>query len=272
MSIYNKVGASTTRAVGEFPSSNNLRLQNLVESQLEITKTKSCLIALRAKFAVSRIPLCLSPRTPYILAPSHGLREIALKSRREYMDSCRIDVLGKFGRYRPSRVRARSLRSDRAWLELGCFVATEPCACSIATLRPSLALARSLRTDLAWLVRGKICVRCPRTIEWNAIRLGLGLMTAAYVPLFEGIKPFVVRLGVKVLMTCFPARPLRSSLYVEVIMHVAADGMCELAGFLKMLEYWPRDKFWDLVSGCLILCLEMLETTERNALMLEDFS
>ncbi|KAF2552527.1 hypothetical protein F2Q68_00034652 [Brassica cretica] len=89
--------------------------------------------------------------------------------------------------------------------------------------------------------------------------------------LVEGIKPFVIRLGVKVLMTCFPARPLRSSLYVEVIRHVAADGilsgcrekttMCKLAGFLKTLEYWPRDKFWDIVSGCLILCLEMLETS-----------
>ena len=30
---------------------------------------------------------------------------------------------------------------------------------------------------------------------------------------------------------------------------------------LKTLEYWPRDKFWDLVSGCLIVCLEMLETS-----------
>ncbi|KAF3508203.1 hypothetical protein F2Q69_00006499 [Brassica cretica] len=28
-----------------------------------------------------------------------------------------------------------------------------------------------------------------------------------------------------------------------------------------MLEYWLRDKFWDLVPGCLILCLEMLETS-----------
>ena len=37
--------------------------------------------------------------------------------------------------------------------------------------------------------------------------------------------------------------------------------MCKLAGFLKTLEYWQRDKFWDLVSGCLILCLEMLETS-----------
>ncbi|KAF2563692.1 hypothetical protein F2Q70_00017549 [Brassica cretica] len=36
--------------------------------------------------------------------------------------------------------------------------------------------------------------------------------------------------------------------------------VCKLAGFLKTLKYWPRDKFWDLVSGCLILCLEMLET------------
>ncbi|KAF3533921.1 hypothetical protein DY000_02041549 [Brassica cretica] len=83
--------------------------------------------------------------------------------------------------------------------------------------------------------------------------------------LVEGIKPFVVRLGVKVLMTSFPARSLRSSLYVEVIRRVDADGilygLCKLAGFLKTLEYWPRDKFWDLVSECLILCLEMLETS-----------
>ena len=50
--------------------------------------------------------------------------------------------------------------------------------------------------------------------------------------LVEGIKPFVVRLGVKVLMTSFPARPLRSSLYVEVIRHLAADGIL----------YWCRGK------------------------------
>ncbi|KAF3575611.1 hypothetical protein DY000_02031093 [Brassica cretica] len=60
MSVYNKVGASTTRAVGEFPSSNNLRLQNLVESQLEITKTESCLIALSAKFSLEKSSLSAS--------------------------------------------------------------------------------------------------------------------------------------------------------------------------------------------------------------------
>ncbi len=43
--------------------------------------------------------------------------------------------------------------------------------------------------------------------------------------LVEGIKPFVVHLGVKVCMTSFPARPLRSGFYVEVIRHVAADGI-----------------------------------------------
>ena len=43
--------------------------------------------------------------------------------------------------------------------------------------------------------------------------------------LVEGIKPFVVRLGVKVRMTSFPARPLRSGFYVEVIRRVAADGI-----------------------------------------------
>uniref|UniRef100_A0A0D2ZTH9 Uncharacterized protein n=1 Tax=Brassica oleracea var. oleracea TaxID=109376 RepID=A0A0D2ZTH9_BRAOL len=83
--------------------------------------------------------------------------------------------------------------------------------------------------------------------------------------LVEGIKPFVIRLGVKVLMTCFPVRPLWSSLYVEVIRHVATDDIFsavrKLAGFLKTHEYWPRDKFWDLVSECFILCLEMLETS-----------
>ncbi|KAL0683821.1 hypothetical protein Bca4012_050669 [Brassica carinata] len=86
-----------------------------------------------------------------------------------------------------------------------------------------------------------------------------------------GIKPLVVRLGVKVLMTCFPVRPLRSSFYVEVIRLVASNGilygcrrkntMCKLAGFFKTLKYLQRDKFWDLVSRFLILCLEMLETS-----------
>ncbi|KAF3504376.1 hypothetical protein F2Q69_00043225 [Brassica cretica] len=70
------------------------------------------------------------------------------------MDSCRIDILGKFGRY----------------------VATEPCACSvdfaqvvrrssppferrkIAADRPSLAVARSLRSDRAWVVRGPMAI------------------------------------------------------------------------------------------------------------------
>ncbi|KAF3513029.1 hypothetical protein F2Q69_00006776 [Brassica cretica] len=47
----------------------------------------------------------------------------------------------------PSGTCARSLHSDRAWLELGRYVATERDVCSVATWRPSLARARSLRGD-----------------------------------------------------------------------------------------------------------------------------
>ncbi|KAF3582831.1 hypothetical protein DY000_02030818 [Brassica cretica] len=57
-------------------------------------------------------------------------------------------------------------------------------------------------------------------------------------------------------------RSLRSDRAVCVFgRYVATEPLYKLAGFLKTLEYWPRDKFWDLVSGCLILCLETLETS-----------
>ncbi|KAF3558939.1 hypothetical protein F2Q69_00015196 [Brassica cretica] len=46
-----------------------------------------------------------------------------------------------------------------------------------------------------------------------------------------------------------------------VLLPMAFYMVCKLAGFLKTLEYWQRDKFWDLVSGYLILCPEMLETS-----------
>ncbi|WZY87065.1 hypothetical protein YC2023_033449 [Brassica napus] len=63
-------------------------------------------------------------------------------------------------------------------------------------------------------------------------------MTAAYVPLLKG----------------------------SSLSRVAADGILygcrrKTTSCHLILEYWQRDKFWDLVSGCLILCLEMLETS-----------
>ncbi|KAF2565203.1 hypothetical protein F2Q70_00025704 [Brassica cretica] len=79
MSVYNKVGALSARAVGEFPSSNNLRLQNLVESQLEITKTESCLNALSAKFALKKFSL---------FASRLGLLIYSLQGRFELFPSC----------------------------------------------------------------------------------------------------------------------------------------------------------------------------------------
>ncbi|KAF3539662.1 hypothetical protein F2Q69_00023816 [Brassica cretica] len=61
----------------------------------------------------------------------YGLRETASKGRQECMDSCRIDVSEELGPY--VATDARSLCGDRAWLELGRYVATERDMCSVAT-------------------------------------------------------------------------------------------------------------------------------------------
>ena len=62
-------------------------------------------------------------------------------------------------------------------------------------------------------------------LEVERVKIAAAPYDGCLRTLVEGIKPFVVRLGVKVLMTSFSARPLRSSLYVEVIRRVAADGI-----------------------------------------------
>ncbi|KAF2573351.1 hypothetical protein F2Q70_00004308 [Brassica cretica] len=100
----------------------------------------------------------------------------------------------------------------------------------------SLRIGRSLRSDQLIADRS-LCSDRPRGLVVELDKIGAVPYDGCLRTLVEGIKPFVVRLGVKF------------------------SGVCKLAGFLKTLEYWPRDKFWDLVSGCLILCLEMLETS-----------
>ncbi|WZZ25645.1 hypothetical protein YC2023_009046 [Brassica napus] len=88
--------------------------------------------------------------------------------------------------------------------------------------------------------------------------------------LAEGIKPFVVRLGVKRLsgvllpMAFYMGVEGRLRVVISCYIHDLFrefSAVCKLAGFMKTLEYWQRDKFWDLVSRFLILCLEMLETS-----------
>ncbi|KAG5373559.1 hypothetical protein IGI04_043123 [Brassica rapa subsp. trilocularis] len=64
----------------------------------------------------------------------------------------------------PSLARGRSLRSDRAWLELGRYVATELCACLVAAYRSSLACPRSDFHTRACPRPIWIHVRCLRTI------------------------------------------------------------------------------------------------------------
>ncbi|KAF3583342.1 hypothetical protein F2Q69_00027260 [Brassica cretica] len=56
-------------------------------------------------------------------------------------------------------------------------------------------------------------------------------------------------------------RYVANKLRGELGRYVANEPFCKLGGFLKKLEYWQRDKFWDLVSRFLILCLKMLETS-----------
>ncbi|KAF3572654.1 hypothetical protein F2Q69_00059344 [Brassica cretica] len=128
------------------------------------------------------------------------------------------------GRYRPSHVRARSLRNDRAWLELGRYVATELGLCVVRWPYLSFSVADldtcPLPSDNRSVVSGLLAL-----LKVERDKIGAAPYDGCLRTLVEGIKPFVVRLGVKVLMTSFPARPLRSSLYVEVIRRVAADGI-----------------------------------------------
>ncbi|KAG5415408.1 hypothetical protein IGI04_002975 [Brassica rapa subsp. trilocularis] len=115
---------------------------------------------------------------------------------------------------------ARSLRSYRAWLELGRYVATELCACLVAAYQSSLA--------------------CPRgSIE---------------------------------IWTIFYCKALRKDIFTKITFrkNVYADfyGLSDIDSVVTdfdpnkgRLRVVISDKFWDLVSGCLILCLEMLETS-----------
>ncbi|KAF2533292.1 hypothetical protein F2Q70_00030827 [Brassica cretica] len=61
------------------------------------------------------------------------------------------------------RTRARSLHSDRAWLELGRYVATELGSSSVTTSRPSGMRAQSLHRDRTWLELGRYVAT-----QWDA--------------------------------------------------------------------------------------------------------
>uniref|UniRef100_A0A0D3AAY6 Uncharacterized protein n=1 Tax=Brassica oleracea var. oleracea TaxID=109376 RepID=A0A0D3AAY6_BRAOL len=108
-------------------------------------------------------------------------------------------------RLQPSGTDARSLRSDRAERTLDRYVATGLGLSSVAT---------SVASGLFALLK----------VERD--KIGAAPYDGCLRTLVEGIKPFVVRLGVKF------------------------SAVCKLAGFLKTLEYWHIDKLWDLLTGC----------------------
>ncbi|KAF3599604.1 hypothetical protein F2Q69_00037838 [Brassica cretica] len=155
----------------------------------------------------------------------YGLRETASKGRRECMDSCRIDVSEELCRY---ELGSSSVATNQAWLELGRYVETERDARSVAIR------AWSLRIDRAVCM----CGNCVVT------ELGLSMFRSSHSNLsVAGLDKFLL--------------PWDSLCLIQT----GFEQVCKLAGFLKTLEYWQRDKFWDLVSRFLILCLEMLETS-----------
>ncbi|KAF2596935.1 hypothetical protein F2Q68_00011895 [Brassica cretica] len=68
-----------------------------------------------------------------------------------------FDLADSAKKTRLSSTRARSLCSDRAWLELGRYVATERCSDRAVRVLVSVH-ARSLCSDRDWLVRGPIAI------------------------------------------------------------------------------------------------------------------
>ncbi|KAF3562653.1 hypothetical protein DY000_02016917 [Brassica cretica] len=102
---------------------------------------KSGQSALREE-AVEEMKDCRSMKQPCHRSTewlSRGLREISLD------ENAWIRVISTFGRVRS--LCSDRVSSDRAWLELGRYVANEPCSCSVATQQTSLARARSLPSD-----------------------------------------------------------------------------------------------------------------------------
>ncbi|KAF3488599.1 hypothetical protein F2Q69_00052596 [Brassica cretica] len=92
-------------------------------------------------------------------------------------------------------MRARSLRRDRAVCVLGRYVATELCACSVATSRLSCVGARSLRSDLAWLELGRYVATEPcacSALAIGAVAAGVFLPALLRTAIFSFIFPYNV--------------------------------------------------------------------------------
>ncbi|KAF3510681.1 hypothetical protein F2Q69_00005943 [Brassica cretica] len=162
MNVYNKVGALATRAVGEFPNYNNLRLQNLVESQLEITKTESCLIALSAKFAQKKFSLCASRL---------GLLIYSLQDEYAWIWGVPVDRCPRqFGSYIATWFALdRSLRNDPAKGLVGRYVATGSFAGrSLRSDRPS-GLRPTHSRDGRYVATDRVACSVPQKVRMNEL-------------------------------------------------------------------------------------------------------
>ncbi|KAG5384706.1 hypothetical protein IGI04_036176 [Brassica rapa subsp. trilocularis] len=183
--------------------------------------------------------------------------------------------------------RVRSLCNDRTERTLGRYVATK----QDGRLRPSGTDARSLRSDRAVCMLGR---RVSIELGMSVVRLPYSSLSAAELDtcLFPSDNRYLVvrlrfeqdftaRLFVKIsLQRLLFRKNVEADFYGlsgidsvmtdfdpnTIIRRIAADGILygcrgKTTSCHLILEYWQRDKFWDLISGCLILCLEMLETS-----------
>ncbi|WZY88642.1 hypothetical protein YC2023_045377 [Brassica napus] len=78
----------------------------------------------------------------------------------------------------PSRIISNTQLNDRAWLELGRYVATELCACLVAAYQSSLACPRSDFHTRACPRPIWIRVRCLRTIEFLDLAISIAEIEA----------------------------------------------------------------------------------------------
>ncbi|KAF3560899.1 hypothetical protein DY000_02014829 [Brassica cretica] len=86
---------------------------------------------------------------------------------------------------------------------------------SLCSDRPNGLVGHYVATDrMAWSVTTSVVCGLLVLLRVECDKIGVATCEGCLRTLVEGIKPFIVRPGVEILKTCFPMRPLRSSLYV----------------------------------------------------------